>query len=36
MMGASKKGQQGKGKRSYGNLGCAAKFIGEDETKIMA
>lgn len=36
MMGASRKGQQNKGKRSYGNLGSAAKFIGDEETKLEA
>lgn len=31
-----RKSNQNKGKKSYGNLGSAAKFIGDEETKTEA
>jgi len=35
-LGGGRKNNQNKGKRSYGNLGSAAKFIGDEESKVDA
>lgn len=35
-MGGSRKNNQNKGKRTYGNLGSAAKFIGDEDGKVEA
>ncbi len=36
IMGGGRKSNANKGKRSYGNLGSAGKFIGDDENKVEA